>query len=453
MGSAQDAAAAPSADAGASSHREAIAPASPQAPADSEHADSEHAETSHAKSPLAALTEPHEDSASDNGSAPQEPFVGDSFGSRSAGLQFGILNLRFLLQTRVQRTWASESDNTSSSYRVVENTLARDGDGWSIQRLFVRVGLEPYKQLALKTTIDLAELMHDNPDNAIKQAHVTFKAIPKRLELTVGAFKLPFSILELDPSAKFPYADFGPSNALVKDLGFAGRDIGAELLVSPLSKKRFLRLALGIFRGHTKDENAALVGAVGARIESEPIKGLRFGVDWVGLPYTSTYLQPLETSKKQVNPAPSDPLYPYEKTWSSGNAISVDARYRRHRLLVEAEAMFGKRVDVATRYEANTFAAVWGLVAYRFRVGPVRLMPTLRAEWLDADREHPVGVRRVLSLGFNVYPSQAVRFVLDVARTDVQARSPLLDQPKPIQLTPYYELDETRIIAQLQVLL
>jgi hypothetical protein len=396
---------------------------------------------------------PQVDPSSDRVIRDEVPLVGDSFGSGPSRLQFGILSFRFLLQTRFQRTFASDSENASASYRVAEDTLARDGDGWSIQRFFVRIGLDPYKYLELKTIIDLAEFMHDNADNAIKQAYVTFKPVPKHVELTVGAFKLPFSILELDPSADFPFADFGPSDTLAKDLGFAGRDIGAEVMVSPLPKPRHLRLGLGIFRGHAKDEHASLAGAIGARIETEPMKGLRFGVDWVGHPSTNTYLQPLEDSKNQLNPNPPDPQYPYQKTWSKGNAFSADVRYQRHRLLIEAEGMLGKRVDVATRYGASTFGTVWGLIAYRFHVGPVHLMPTLRAELLDADREHPVGLRRILSAGFNVYASKAVRFIVDLARTDVQANSPLLDQPKPIQATPYNELDETRIIAQLQVML
>ena len=46
---------------------------------------------------------------------------------------------------------------------------------------------------------------------------------------------------------------------------------------------------------------------------------------------------------------------------------------------------------------------------------------------------------------------ERARFLIDVTRTDVQSQSPLLDQPKPLSDPPYYELDHTRVVAQLQV--
>ena len=43
--------------------------------------------------------------------------------------------------------------------------------------------------------------------------------------------------------------------------------------------------------------------------------------------------------------------------------------------------------------------------------------------------------------------------MLDVTHTDVQADSPLLDQPKPLPEDPYLELDNLRLAGQLQVAL
>jgi hypothetical protein len=382
------------------------------------------------------------------------PLVGDSWGGTPrTGMNVGILNFRFLLQTRYTATYGAHSDNPSANYREIEETLALDGDGWSIQRLFVRIGVDPSKYLELKTIVDLAELMHDNVDSAVKQAYVNLKPLPKHLELTVGVFKLPFSVLELDPIANYRLADTGEADALIKDLGFGGRDIGAEIMFAPLSKPKRLRFAFGIFRGHAHDEHASIVGALGARIETQPWKGVRFGIDWVEQPHDIVYHNVLDTSKKDVLPNPVDPQYPRAKTWMSGRAFSVDAKFQRYRLLLMAEAMIGTRVDFDTRYGAGTFAAVWGVLGYRFKAGPIHLMPVLRAEWLDADREHPVGLRRELSFALNFDLTQAVRFVIDVSRTDVQANSAVLDPPKPITDPPYYELDETRVVGQLQVAL
>jgi hypothetical protein len=382
------------------------------------------------------------------------PLVGDSWGGNPReSMRFGILSFRFLLQARYARTFAAESENPRTSYREIENTLARDGDGWSIHRLFVRIGVDPSKYLEMKTIVDLAELIHDNVDNAVKQAYVTFKPIPKHLELTVGVFKLPFSVLELDPIANYRLADTGAADSLVKDLGFAGRDIGAEITLAPLSKPKRLRLALGVFRGHAHDENGAFVGALGARIESQPWKGLRFGIDWVGHPYEVVYRNATDTSNKDIVPNPADPMYPRAETWTRGQAVSADAKFQRYHLTFMVEGMLGTRVDYDTRYGAGSFAAIWAVLGYRFAVGPIHLMPVVRVEWLDADREHDVGLRRELSFAVNFDVTQSVRFVIDVSRTDVQANSPVLDMPKPLPADPYYELDETRVVGQLQVAL
>jgi hypothetical protein len=399
--------------------------------------------------PVDAAAAANADAASDDVS-----LVGDSFGGKAReSMRFGILSFRFLLQARYGRTFAADSENPRVSYREIENTLARDGDGWSINRMFVRIGVDPSKYLELKTIVDLAEFIHDNADNAVKQAYATIKPIPKHLELTVGLFKLPFSVLELDPIANYRLADTGEADSLVKDLRFAGRDIGAEIMLAPLSKPKRLRIALGVFRGHAHDENGVFAGALGARVETQPWKGMRFGIDWVGHPYKVVYRNATETSSKDIVPFPADPMYPRAETWTRGQAVSADVKFQRYKFTFMAEGMLGTRVDYDTRYGAGSFAAVWAVLGYRFAAGPIHLMPVIRAEWLDADREHDVGLRRELSLALNFDFTSSVRFVIDVSRTDVQANSPVLDMPKPLPTDPYYELDETRVVGQLQVAL
>ena len=81
----------------------------------------------------------------------------------------------------------------------------------------------------------------------------------------------------------------------------------------------------------------------------------------------------------------------------------------------------------------------------------MQLMPALRAEWLDGDREHKIGLRRELSAGLTVILSKSARVLFDVTRTDVEKDSPLLDQPLPLQVPPYLELNQTRTVGQLQV--
>lgn len=379
--------------------------------------------------------------------------LGDSFGDRGPGLRVGFLQFRFMLQARYTRTSAARSDNASATGRVIEDTLARDGDGFSMNRFFIRIAADPSQYLQLKTIVDLAEFVRDNADSAVKQAFIELKPFPKRVELTVGLFKLPFSILELDPTAQFPFAAFGAPDDLAKELGFAGRDIGVELTIAPLPKPKWLRVAFGAFRGRAKDESHPVVGAIGARIETQPIKGLRLGADWVAHPSRIVHRQPLETSGKDIVPNPADPMYPRAKTWGSGRAVSADIHYQRHHWRLALEGMLGSRVDIDTRYGARNFVAVWGYAGYRIRIGSMHFMPAVRVAWSDADREHDVGVRRELSAALNADLTDNVRILFDVTRRDVQAGTPRLDQPRPLPEAPYMQLDETQGVLQLQVLL
>jgi hypothetical protein len=320
-----------------------------------------------------------------------------------------------------------------------------------LKRFFLRIGADPVEELGFRAIIDFAQLAHGDGADAIKQAYASLRPLPKHLEVYAGVFKLPFSTMELDPIARYELANLGPSDDLIKDLRFAGRDTGAEVMLAPFSKAKLLRVYVGAFRGHAHDEHASPIGAIGGRIESKPVKGLRLGVDSVVQPWSLTYPRPFDTSSKDVLPMPDDPLFPRAQHWASGAAYSADITFDRWHLMLRAEGMLGTRVDVDTRYGARSFWAAWGLAAYRIRIGAFELRPALRAEWLDADREHPVGLRRTLGAALTCAFTNQVALLVDATRTDVQSASPILDQPRPLPGFPYLELDETRIVAQLQV--
>jgi len=379
----------------------------------------------------------------------KESFTGDPFGDEPSGAAVGPLSFRVLLQTRYRQTYARASRNPRPGYAVREDALVRDGDGFELQRLFLRIAADPSPKLGFKTIVDFAKL--SNPENVLKQAYVEVRPVPKRVELAVGLLKLPYSTMELDPIARFELGELGHTDDLIKNLGFAGRDLGAELMVAPLSKPKFLRVSLGAFRGHAKDEHASPLGAIGARVETKPLKGLRLGASAVGMPTTQDYKRPFDTSGKDVLPSPSDPLYPREQRWAAGKAYGVDATYDRHHLTLRGEALLGDRVDVEERYGARSFWAAWLLAAYDFHVAWLRFTPALRAEWLDADREHDVGRRRALSAGVSFPYEKRLRLLFDVTRIDVQRGTPVLESPKPLPAVPYFERDSTRVGAQLQL--
>jgi hypothetical protein len=391
-----------------------------------------------------------------NGDADVDPMSrralpGDPFGEEKGGAELGPISLRAMLQARYTATFAAASTNPRPDYVVRENYLVQQGDGWSLNRFFLRISGDPSELVGLKAILDFAELAEGNAEGTVKQAYAILKPIPKHLRFVAGLFKLPFSTMELDPIARYELADLGQSDALLKDLGFAGRDLGAEVIVSPFANPDYLHLLVGAFRGHTHDENDFFFGTIGARAESTPVKGLRLGVDMVDHLQDVYYQRPFDTKKSHVLPSPADPFYPTAKTWSAGKAFSADVSFDRYHLTARVEAMMGDRVDADATYGARTFASVWGLAAYRFRLGPVHLMPAVRAEWLDGDREHNTGLRRELSAALNVILSKHARVLFDITRTDVEKGSPVLDQPLPLQVPPYLDLSNTRLVGQLQV--
>ena len=377
---------------------------------------------------------------------------GDPWGDTQDELRAAGLSFRFLLQTHYRQSFGT-SPNPDPNYKVGEENLMRQNDGWYVNRLFWRIAAEPSKHVGYKLLLDIAEFQHANGQQSIKQAYVALRPVPKHVHFLVGVLKLPYSILELDPIAKFEFTKMGDANDLTKGMGFAGRDIGAEVVVSPLSKPKHLTLALGLFRGHAHDENASLIGAVGGRAESHPVKGLRLGVDFVDFPKTETYLNPFATGSKTLLPNPEDPNFPRSQTYLSGHAFSADITFSRWNLMLRTEGMLGTRVDHDTLYRAKKFGAYWAIAAYRFPAGPIDLQPELRAEWLDTDLDRSVGMRRTLSAGVATFVTKYVRLLLDVARTDVQANSPFINQPLPLQQVPYDAISNTCVTGQLQATL
>jgi hypothetical protein len=377
---------------------------------------------------------------------------GDPWGDSQDELKAAGLSFRFLLQAHYRQSFG-ESKNVDRSYHLGEENLLHHNDGWYVNRLFWRLAAEPSKYVGYKMLLDMAEFQHNNGKQAIKQAYVALRPVPKHLHFLVGVLKLPYSIAELDPIAKYEFTKMGDANDLVKGMGFAGRDIGAEVVVSPLAKPKHLTLALGLFRGHAHDENASLIGAIGGRAESYPVKGLRLGIDFMDMPKTERYRNPFETGSKNLLPNPEDPRFPYSQTWLKGHAFSGDITFTRWKLMLRTEGMIGTRIDNDTLYHAKKFGAVWAIAAYRFPVGNFELQPALRAEWLDTDLDQSNGMRRTLAAGVAAYFVRSVRLLVDVARQDVQAQSPYIDQPLPLQAVPYNALSNTCVTGQVQVTL
>jgi hypothetical protein len=380
-----------------------------------------------------------------------EVFEGDAWGDEAPNLRAGPLSFRMLLQGRHRSTFARHSRDARPDYAEREDVLLRDDDGFALQRVYLRIAAEPSPWLKVKTLIDLAKLGGARVSNVVKQAYVELRPIPERVELAVGVFKVPYSIIELDPVARYELSELGDTDDLIEALGFGGRDVGIEVMVAPLPKPKWLRVLLGTFRGHARNEQASPFGTLAARLESKPFKGLRIGVDMSAMPRATDYKRLLDTADREVLPDPPDLLFPREERWASGSAYSADISYSRHRFAARVEGLMGDRVDIDRRYGARSYGAAWALVAYRMKVGPLGVMPAARAEWLDLDRDSDYGGRLSLTLGVSLLYKKNVRLVIDVTHTDVQENTPFVEQPEPLPLYPYLDVDHTRLVAQLQV--
>jgi hypothetical protein len=393
---------------------------------------------------------PNKVEAGDDNEGEEVAIPGDPWGDVASD---GLISIRALFQGRYISTFAKKSRSERESYRVREDYQVQQNDGYSLNRVFMRIGADPSKYVGFKAVLDFSELIDGDPEDVLKQAYVTLRPLPQKLELVIGLFKLPFSVLELDASSRYEFADFGQTNRLNGDLGYAGRDTGVQLLWSPLRKAKRLRVSLGVFRGHMHDEHDSPAGVAAGRIETKPDKHWRIGASFVQHTKAVTYNRPFNTSDKDELPNPPDPLYPAQKRWAAGHAMSADLRYKKKGLMLRGEAQLGDRIDIDGRYGAKTFWAAWGMAAYRVDVtDTVRLLPAVRFEWLDADYQHKDrGVQQQLSVALNVLFWERARFVLDMTRIDVQSGTILINQPKPLLTDPFLALDHVRVTGQLQL--
>jgi hypothetical protein len=334
----------------------------------------------------------------------------DAFGDVAPG----GFTIRTLTQIRYRGTFTPAPAGSD------ERATVQDHDGWRLNRAFFRLVAAPSKRVQARLLVDFAELLRKNQKKALKLAYGQFEAT-KWLEFTAGLFKRTFSLLELLPIADFELADEGPTDDFLKDLGFAGRDVGATIRLSPLAKKRYLSLWLGAFSGDTEEGYDAGVGKLfTARLESRPYHFLRVGADFAWRTEQSVGHEKYPDYLTEI------------VTLDSGKAYSADLTFSLAGFELRTEGMLGDRTDVLWEIRAGhrDFLATWALASYRIPIDSVVLMPAVRAEWLDVDRKNPGGGRVYLTAGFNIDLSANLRLLLDVSRYDVQSKTQSLnDRP------------------------
>ena len=365
--------------------------------------------------------------------APRPNAKGDAFGDEPEnGPKTKGFAFRLLLQTRYTHVFGDASAADAES-----------NDGFALNRAFLRAVAHPYKWLSAKLLVDFAEFAYSNPQQALKLAYGEIKP-HKRLELTFGLFKRTYSLLELLPIAEYELADTGPTDNLIKDTQFGGRDAGVMVRGDPLPKRRWLHIYLGAFGGagegaegisgttgnvNTGPDLAAPSLLLTARLMSRPLKHLSLGVDGAWRP----------------DGTPAIGLPPQSQV-TSGVATSADATYSNEFLMVRGEWLWGDRTDIAYRGDARTFMAAWGIFAVRFPVARVLVMPTARFEWLDVDRQAPEGQRYLISGALNLDFTAHVRLLLDLSRDQLGAGTTPADTPPGV-----FTQSATIFVVQIQL--
>ncbi len=356
---------------------------------------------------------------------------GDAFADTGEVTAF---TFKTLLQARYTRTFADRdslthagsldsigqpTDATTAMLRATEEEgTLRDSDGYRINRAFFRVVAKPTKHVEGRLLIDAAELMRKNTRRALKLAYGVMTP-HSRVTVTAGLFKRQFSLLELLPIADYELGDVGPTDAFIKDLGFGGRDIGAMVRVAPLPKKKLLYLYFAAFAG---DVTEGLDASPGKLITTRGVlnllkQRLAIGADFAWRPTANT----VHDFKKPDSTFKRDDL-------GEGWATSGDVTVTLPRLMFRGEVLYGQRTDVLTRGDARTFLGTWALAAYRIPFGDMAILPALRIEWLDVDRENPNNERLFLTAGLNLDFTANTRVLIDFSHQIAGGKTQSFDE-------------------------
>jgi len=204
--------------------------------------------------------------------APVPSAIRESGDDELGDLSLGAFTLRTLTQVRYAGTFTAPASPDSVA-------TARQDDGWRLNRMFLRLVAAPSKRLQARVLVDFAELLHKSGKKSLKLAYGELRPW-KWLEITAGLFKRRFSLLELLPIASYELGDVGPTDSFLKDLGYAGRDVGAMIRVNPLPHRKLLTLWVGGFAGDPEEGYDVTVGKLlTTRVESRPLHVLRLGAD------------------------------------------------------------------------------------------------------------------------------------------------------------------------------
>lgn len=355
---------------------------------------------------------------------PSDP-SGAAQGERAADSRWRV---NAFVRLRYRQSWVSLSPRLESlveqqlpdpgvsaaALRTVSDT-ARASDGLSPTRAEVSLEFHASESLHAAARFDAARLLNaEEAGQSVRElAGVWLPA--SSVSLTAGIFALPFSLHELFEQQSFELTDEGPSHQLLEHLRYYGRDVGLMATLSPLPRREMLTVDIAAVDGGASGaQEYRGPGLFAARVGSRPIKQLEL------------------TSALSFRPRPLDAWweelrYRYQ-AYDRGAAVALNAALLFERWNFRAEWLAGKRSDSDVRVpvalrrgNARAFTALWLMATARFPIGSTALVPAVRAEWLDSDRDHPdVGELIHLSFGVGLELSKHVRLTSELSRHLVQ---------------------------------
>jgi hypothetical protein len=352
------------------------------------------------------------DTAATDGEKDDNDATGDTRDGDVSDPNGTLGRFRFMLQLRYRQTFVDEGQlSPQTEIERAQKGTSQADDGYDIQRAFMRYTVKPSRYIEAKILMDFAELRHNNVRQSFKLAYLQLHPT-KQLEFDIGLLKRTYSLLELLPIVDHELADLGPTDSFIKDQGYAGRDVGAVVRYSPLSKRKWLTVSVGAFRGDLDEGyDARPLKLMTARIEGFPWKHLRLGVNGAWRPYDNVQMQRLTDDA-------GNKYYAETVTLKSGKATGADATLLFKRLQVRAEGLYGVRTE-PNQVGSDRFAAGWVVIAPNFKLGGIHWVPAAKLEWLDLNPAAKGGRRTIFTGVLGVIPMDGLRILADVTRSIV----------------------------------